>query len=151
MLKKIKNGGIISKKVEKEENRLQYIGKLDKEKLGKYRDKVVTDEVVLTDERIEHIKEHHPGDFENYGKYVSDIIEDPEYVVNDSKNIDTVLFMKTIKDNERNIQVVVKLNTNETLKDKQNSILTLWKIKDKAYRQILRNKEILWKKLDKKE
>ncbi len=150
-VEKIKNGGIISKKVEKEENRLQYIGKLDKEKLGKYRDKVVTDEVVLTDERIEHIKEHHPGDFENYGKYVSDIIEDPEYVVNDSKNIDTVLFMKTIKDNERNIQVVVKLNTNETLKDKQNSILTLWKIKDKAYRQILRNKEILWKKLDKKE
>ncbi len=39
---------------------MQYIGKLDKSKLGEYANKIVTDEVILTDERIEHIKEHHP-------------------------------------------------------------------------------------------
>lgn len=38
---------------------MQYIGKLDKEKLGKYKEKLVTDEVVLTEERIKHIRERH--------------------------------------------------------------------------------------------
>lgn len=150
-VEKVKKRDIILKNVKEEEKKLQYIGKLDKEKLGKYRDRIVTDKVILTDERIEHIKEHHPGDYEKYGKYIPEIVEKPECVINDSKNLDTVLFLKTIKENGKNIQVVVKLNTNEIQKDKQNSVLTLWKIKDKTYRQMLRNKEILWKKLDKNE
>ena len=29
---------------------LEYIGKLDKDKLGKYKDKIITTDVVLTDE-----------------------------------------------------------------------------------------------------
>ena len=45
---------------------MQYIGKLDKEKLGKYKDKIITGEIILTEERIKHIKEHHPGDYEKY-------------------------------------------------------------------------------------
>lgn len=39
---------------------MQYIGNLDKEKLGKYKDKIITDRVILTGERIKHIKERHP-------------------------------------------------------------------------------------------
>ena len=70
------------------------------------------------------------------------------YVIDDSKNLDTVLYMKTIKENEKDIQIVVRLNTN---KNKKNSILTLWKIKDKTYKQLIRNKEILWKKIDNNE
>lgn len=52
--------------------------------------------------------------------------------------------------NGKNVQVVLKLNTikNNNLK---NSILTLWKIKDSTYKQFIRNKENLWKKLDKEE
>lgn len=37
-----------------------YIGKIDIKKLGKYREKVITEEVILTEERIRHIKERHP-------------------------------------------------------------------------------------------
>lgn len=130
---------------------MQYIGKLDVEKLGKYKEKVVTDDVILTEERIKHIQEHHPGDYEKYGIYIPEIVNNPDYIIDDNKNLDTVLYMKTIKENEKNIQIVVRLNTNEKEKDKQNSILTFWKIKDKTYKQLLRNKEILWKKLDNNE
>lgn len=130
---------------------MQYIGKLDVEKLGKYKEKVVTDDVILTEERIKHIQEHHPGDYEKYGIYIPEIVNNPDYIIDDNKNLDTVLYMKTIKENEKNIQTVVRLNTNEKEKDKQNSILTFWKIKDKTYKQLLRNKEILWKKLDNNE
>lgn len=77
------------------------------------------------------------------------IIEDPDCVLEDNKNRDTVLYIKTIKESNKNVQVVIKLSTNQEEKDKQNSILTLWKIKDSTYRQCLRNKKILWTKLDK--
>ena len=36
---------------------MQYIGKLDVEKLGKYKEKVVTDDVILTEERIKKQEE----------------------------------------------------------------------------------------------
>jgi len=39
---------------------LQYIGKIDKTKLGEYKNKITTEEVIITDERIKHIKERHP-------------------------------------------------------------------------------------------
>lgn len=39
---------------------MYYIGKLDKEKLGKYKNKITTSKVVLVEERIKHIKERHP-------------------------------------------------------------------------------------------
>ncbi len=130
---------------------VQYIGKLDKNKIGEYKDKIVTDEVIITDERIEHIKEHHPEDYEKYGKYINEIIKNPDFVLEDTKNIDTILFMKTIIEENKNIQIVVKLNTNKEKANKQNSIITMWKIKDKTYRQFIRNKRNLWKKLDNNE
>lgn len=57
---KANNSGKISLNKNEEVNDVQYIGKLDKEKLGEYKNKITTDEVVLTEERIKHIKERHP-------------------------------------------------------------------------------------------
>lgn len=41
------------------ENKM-YTGKIDINKLGKYKERVITEEVILTEERIKHIKERHP-------------------------------------------------------------------------------------------
>ncbi len=130
---------------------MQYIGKIDRKKLGRYANKIVTEDVILTEERIEHIKQHHPGDYENYRLYITDILTNPDYIINDNKNIDTVLYLKTILQSKKNIQVVLKLNTNKGKIDKQNSILTLWKIKEKSYTQLIRNRKIIYKKVDKNE
>lgn len=130
---------------------MQYIAKIDKEKLGKYRYKIITTDVILTEERIKHIKEHHPGDYEQYGMYIQEVIEKPDYILEDNKNIDTVLYLKSIKSNNKNIQIVVKLNTKQTENNRKNSILTLWKIKNSTYNQLVRNRKVIWKKLDKDE
>ena len=130
---------------------MQYIGKLDKEKLGSYKERIITNEVILTEERIKHIKEHHPGDYEKYGIYISEIIKEPDYILEDNKNIDTLLYMKNIVNNKINIQIVIRLNTNKTEINKKNSILTLWKIKNSTYNQLIRNRKVIWKKLDKEE
>lgn len=130
---------------------MQYIGKIDINKLGEYKAKIITNDVIITEERIKHIKEHHPGDYEQYSKYISKIIHNPDYILEDNKNLDTILYMKTIRENGKNIQIVVRLNTNKKEIKKKNSILTLWKIKDKTYKQLLRNRKIIWKMLDKDE
>lgn len=127
---------------------MQYIGKIDKRKLGRYTNKIVTEKVILTEERIEHIKQHHPGDYENYGRYICEILSNPNYIINDSKNSDTILYLKNIIKENKNIQIVLKLNTNKEEKKKGNSILTLWKIKEKTYKQLIRNKEIIYKRVD---
>lgn len=57
---KVRNSDIITKSKNNEVQELRYVGKIDKAKLGKYKEKIVTDNVILTEERIKHIKEHHP-------------------------------------------------------------------------------------------
>ena len=43
---------------------MYYIGKIDKSKIGEYANKIVSDVVVLTDERKVHIYNNHPKDYE---------------------------------------------------------------------------------------
>lgn len=124
---------------------MQYIGRLEKEKLGNYKNKIVNLDLILTEERIKHIKEHHPGDYEKYGVYIKEIIKEPDYILEDNKNKDTILFLKQINENSKNVQIVIKLNTNKKELERKNSILTLWKIRNSTYNQLVRNRKIIWK------
>ena len=142
---KSNNSGKISKTTQNKEKTVQYIGKLDKNKLGKYADKVITDEVIMTNERIEHTNKRHPGDYDKYIKYVPDIIKNPDYILEDIDNVDTILVLKSIKEKGKNIQVVVKLQTNKE-EAKSNSILTFWHIRDRNYRGTIKNNEIIYQK-----
>lgn len=123
---------------------MQYIGKIDIEKLGKY--KMITNKVIITKERIEHIKRRHFTDYDKYIQYVPDIIEDPDYILEDIDNINTILMLKTIIEKKENIQVVIKLQTNRE-KGKYNSILTFWKIRDRNYEKVIKHNKIIYKKL----
>lgn len=125
--------------------RFQYIGKLDKNKLGKYKDKIITEEVVLTHERIRHIKERHPGDYEKYSVYIDDIIKKPDFVLEDIKNTDTIIMLKKINQDGKNIQLIIKLSTVSDQRRNKNSILTLWKVRNSTYNRMLKNKNILYK------
>lgn len=148
---KVQNSDIMTKNTNKEEKELQYIGKLDKEKLGEYKDKIITNKVIMTNERIEHTQKRHPGDYEKYIEHIPDIIKDPDYILEDKDNKDTILALKTIKEKGKNIQVVVKLQTSKEEKNKSNSILTFWHIRDRNYKSTIRNNKIIYKKLDKNE
>ena len=60
---------------------MQYIGQLDKNKLGRYKDKIKTLDIIITNERIEHINKRHPGDYEKYIIYLSNCIKNPDYIL----------------------------------------------------------------------
>lgn len=130
---------------------MQNIGKLDKSKLGKYKYKIITDKVIITNERIKHIIKRHYNDYERYIKYIPDIVEDPDFILEDKDNEDTLLILKTIKENNKNIQVVIKLQTSLNEVNKYNSILTFWHIRDRNYKSTIQNNHVIYKKLDKNE
>lgn len=129
---------------------MQHIGKLDLDKLGEYKSKVITDEVIMTNERIEHTQKRHPGDYEKYIDYIPSIIQNPDYILEDKDNKDTILNLKTIKEENSRVQVVVKLQT-YCDNNKSNSIITFWHIRERNYRSAIKNNKILYKNLDKNE
>lgn len=53
--------------------------------------------------------------------------------------------LKRIVEEEKNIQLVIKLSTGVDKKRNKNSILTLWKVRNSTYKQMIKNKKILYK------
>lgn len=131
--------------------KLQYIGILDKQKLGKYKDKLVTEYVILNYERILHIKEHHPELKNIEIEFIKEVLKNPNYIFEDRKNKDTILMVKKFESNKKNYRMVVKLNTNTELIDKYNSVISFWHINEKKLKQYIRNEKIIYEEVDKSE
>lgn len=129
---------------------MEYIGKIDKEKFKLITKDITTEEVILTDKQVEHIKERHPNDYELYFKYFKDIVEDPDYVIKDTKP-NTGFLLKEFNEENKKFQLVLRLHTSKDEPGYKNSIITFLKVNEKKYNQYLRNKKIIWKKLDKNE
>lgn len=129
-----------------EEIQVHPVGKIDKEIYKCITEDIVTDEVIITDERIGHIKERHPNDYEKYCEYLKLIVEQPDYIV-ETKKPNTALILKEIKEsNERQFKTVLRLTTSTDNPGFKNSIITFMKIDEKEWNRLLRNKLILYKK-----
>lgn len=139
----------MSKNEIKEVKELHYIGKIDKDKIGEYSTKIITDDVIMTEERLGHIKERHPELKDIEIGTIAEVLKSPNYIFEDRKNKDTVLMVKKINYNKKHYRMVVKLNTNKELIDKSNSVISFWDISEKKLRQYIRNEKILYEKLDK--
>ena len=48
---------------------MYFIGKIDKEIYKCISDDIQTEDVIITEERIQHIKERHPNDYERYCEF----------------------------------------------------------------------------------
>lgn len=57
------------------------VGKISKDIYKCITEDIVTDEVVITDNQIQHIKERHPNDYERFSKYFGEIVENPDFIV----------------------------------------------------------------------
>lgn len=123
------------------------IGKIDT-KILEEQYNIKTDKLIITKERIEHINKRHKNDYDLYGKYMIEIINKPDYILQDIENVDTVLYLKCIK--ELNLQMVVKLQTENDI-NKANSVITFWHMRKRSYMQIIRKNKKIFEKLDKKE
>ena len=120
---------------------MQYIGRLDKNKLGKYKDKIITEEVVLTDERLnEHILMLHRKEYEQIASYLKSIVENPDIIIDDNRNKDTIILLKRIDGINKSGRIVIKLACVEDIKHPKNSIITLMKLNERTWDQTLKNR-----------
>ena len=108
--------------------------------------KLNTDKVILRDERIEHIKERHPEAVEIIKKYSKDIIENPDYILKDSKNIDTIWHIKEIDKDKINVVIKLSIKAKQEHKGYSNSIITGHKTDNKRVEKYLRKHQLLYKK-----
>lgn len=123
---------------------MYYITKIDIEKYRCIAQDITTDEVIITEERIQHIEEHHPGHYEIIGPLLKDALDAPEYILEDTVN--TGLILKTIEKEGINVKIVLRVHTSNDPDRFVNSIISAWHIRDKEYRRLIRNKKILYKK-----
>lgn len=126
------------------------IGRLNKNNLGKYKRKITTDEVILTYEREQHIKEKHNGDYSELRDYIQSTIYCPDYVLQDMGHNETIIILKHLIKEDIRIKMIIKLYTNKMI-NKMNSIITFWKIRKRDYEKTIAKSEIIYQRLDKNE
>ncbi len=121
-----------------------FIGRLDRKIYSCITEDIVTDEVIITEERIEHIKERHPQDFERYFRYMEEIINEPDYILKANKP-KTAFILKQINEDKKCFHLILRLITSEDNSGYSNSIITFLRISDKKWNKYLRNKIVLYK------
>lgn len=122
---------------------VRYIGNITRTVFEPEFGTLKTTEVVLTDERKHHIMEHHPNDFELFDQNCEEIIKNPHIVLKDEKNTNTVFMIRHIEDT--NVNVVVKIATQDDQQHPKNSVMTSYRIRDKNLKKLEKKNKVLYK------
>ena len=123
---------------------VHYIGKINRDIYKCVTTDIKTDDVIITDTQIQHIKDRHPHDYERYFKYAEEILRAPDYILEANKP-NTAFILKHIEDNGKNYEMILRLQTSNDPADYKNSVITFLKVEDKRYKRYLRTKKILYK------
>lgn len=120
------------------------LGKLNAQPLEREFGKLKTTEIVITNERIEHIKLHHSEDYKFFEKYAESIIHEPDKIIKDCKNDNTVFMVKHLENT--NLNVIVRLVLTHSDKDIKNSVMTFYRIRQKNLDKLEKKNKLLYKK-----
>lgn len=120
------------------------IGKIKLDCLEKEFGKIVTDEVIITDERKRHIEIRHPEDWNLFERYGKECISAPDIIIKDEKNEGTIFVVKQLEDT--NLNVVVRLVLQTDKKGLKNSVMTFYRIRNKNLKKMIKNNSLLYTK-----
>lgn len=123
---------------------IRYLGRIDTTSLEKEFGKIRTDEIIVTNERLNHIKERHPEDYDLFEKYGKDSVENPDFVIKDGKHDGTVFMVKKLQ--ETNLNVVVRVVIETDKEGLKNSVMTFYRIRERNLRKLIDKNSLLYKK-----
>lgn len=121
-----------------------YVGKLDRKLYSCVTEDIATDDVIITDRQIQHIMQRHPGDYEQFSRYIPEILRNPDFILEANKPA-TAFVMKRIEVAGSNLQLILRLRTSFDPTEYQNSIITFLKIDQRKWEKYLRNKKVLYR------
>ena len=103
-----------------------------------------TEEVVVTEERLEHIRLRHPEDFALFQTYGKQAIEDPDIIAKDEKHENTVFVIRQLPETNLNVVVRLVLDTDEP--NYKNSVITFYRLRQRNLKKLLEKNPVLYKK-----
>lgn len=128
----------------------EIVGKIDLEKLGKYKKIVSTEKVILTRERKQHIIDKHKEHYSLWKEEIEETLYNPDYILEEGQHEDTIIILKEIIKEDKRIKIIIKLEVNN-FENRYNSIITLWNIRKRDYNKTIEKNKIIYEKLDNKE
>lgn len=103
-----------------------------------------TDEIVVTRERVGHIKSRHPGDLDLFERYGTECVQAPDLIIEDIAHVGTIFMVKKLPDTNLNVVVRLSLETDE--KHLKNSVMTFYRIRERNLKKLIRKNHLLYKK-----
>ena len=97
--------------------------------------KIQTDEIIVTDERIDHIRERHSEDYDLFQQYGRECVADPDLIIKDMKHCGTVFMVKKLLRTNLNVVVRVVLETDDS--KLKNSVMTFYRIREKNLKKLI--------------
>lgn len=105
--------------------------------------KLNTTEVVLTDERIQHIRDHHPQDYELFEAYGIKTITEPDAIIRDMEHDNTVFMVSRLENT--NLNAIVRLSVSDIDSSQlKNSVMTFYRIRTKNLVKLMKKHKVLY-------
>ena len=118
------------------------LGNLDPTSLSAFFGQLQTTEVVVTAERIAHIKERHPEDFLLFEQYGRETVLSPDLIIRDDKHTGTIFAVKKLPDTNLNVVVRLVLETDEV--GLKNSIMTFYRLRERNLKKLIEKNQLLY-------
>lgn len=126
------------------------IGKLNIQLFEEIGEHLITDEVIFTYERMNHVETRRVQLFNEVKDILPEIVYNPDYIYKDWNNRDNTLVLIKSLDEKLNLNVILRIAILDDERHTKNSIITMIKIGNKTFNKIKRNKKekLLFKRLD---
>lgn len=124
---------------------VHYLGKIDRSIYSCVTEDIQSDDFIITNERISHIKAHHPNDYELYQSFMVEAVLNPDYII-ETKKINSAFILKSFEQEGKKFKMILRLKASTDNPEYKNSIITFMKINDKEWNRLINNKKILYKK-----
>ena len=127
---------------------MEFIASLDIQKYKDVTENEIRSEIlVLTEKQKQHIiNRRGQSFFDTYRRFFPEIATDPDYIFKDNAHNNTAVVSKTIIENGKNINLVIRLAIETDEEGIENSIITAIIENDRRYQQRLRNNEAFYKR-----
>ena len=117
------------------------VGEIDRAKLASMYSSLPSGNLILTAERLAHIRARHPEDADLFIRYGEQVIQDPDLILNDDKNRSTVMYIRAIE--STNLNIIVRLALAEDA-GKSHSIMTAYRLGEKTVKRLKKKNKILY-------
>lgn len=119
------------------------LGKIHVDLLESEYGSLQTDDIIITNERLEHIKEQHQIDYALFERYGREVVQEPDIIIKDEKHIATVFMIKRFIN--INLNAVVRLAMGTDSGELKNSVMTFYRIRESNLTKLINKNKVIFK------